>query len=247
MNIRKMLVICIALLSTVSFAGCDEEKNADFSENTELSENHSSEEKSITEDNSDVDVNENDSILATNGNYTVFLETIGGEVSYPQISGMENEDIQSKINDSLKKLESERYDLMNLQTERYVTSTKVNYFDNEILSLIHNAEFYFEETEDDPASSSTTVNINLKTGEELELQEVADIDKLAEKIYNNEGITILDGYENTSLEDILYEKHIEDTESVKRYLNSFTLDENKNIILSLPSSEGSVKILVENK
>lgn len=69
---------------------------------------------------------------------------------------------------------------------------------------------------DDPASSRTVINLNMETGEDIELTDIADTALLAEKIYNNDGITIVDGYDNAKLDDYLTDKYIQSAEDVKK-------------------------------
>lgn len=250
MYLRKTAFIITALVAAISVTGCAEKDNT---ESTDNSISSSAEEVSVssdTDNSSDNDdskpVSEEGQVLASNDSYTVYLENLGGEVFYPQISGMKDESIQAKLNDELKLLESERYELMKIQTERYVATSEVMYSDESTLSLHHTAEFYFEDA-NDPASSGTIINLNMETGEEIELTDIADTALLAEKIYNNDGVKIIDGYENAKLDDYLTERHIQSVEDIKQDIErgGFMLDENKNIIISLSTSAGIIRITVE--
>lgn len=248
MHSKKIIFVISTFLAVVSLTGCS---SNDTTENVSSNSSSTAEEIHSDTDNmsSEIDsfsTSEDSKVLVSNGSYTVYLENLGGEVFYPQISGMSDESVQTKINDKLKLLESERYELMQAETERYTASSEVNYSDESTLSLVHTAEFYYEEA-DDPAGSGTIINLNMETGEEIELTDIADTSALAEKIYNNDGVTIVDGYENAKLEDYMTSRHIESVDDVKADIErgSFLFDENKNIILSLSTSSGMIRIMVE--
>lgn len=249
MNLKKFSFVTVVLLTALVVTGCgsnDKTEDVSSSEASLASEKISSGIYEESDESGDSSLSENEKILASNDSYTVYLKNLGGEVFYPQVSGMSNESIQSSINDMLSSLEGERYELMKLQTERYVASSEVMYSDESTLSLYHTAVFYYEDP-DDPASSGTVINLNMETGEELELTDIADAALLAEKIYNNDGVVIIDGYENAKLDDYLTEKHIESAEDIKQDIErgSFMLDENKNIIIPLSTSAGIIRIMVE--
>lgn len=185
-------------------------------------------------DNSD---DSSETVIASAEGYDVVSVNLENEVYYAQIKGLSDETVQSEINDMLEDLEKSRH----APTKSYTAKPVVSYCGDDYLSIQQNAEF------NKGGSSSTIINLDMKTGEEFELGDIADLNEMAEKIYTDNSVTVLSGYEGASIQTYLEESHKESAEDILRDLDSchFYLDENKNIIITLCSSSGFMDVLVK--
>lgn len=132
----------------------------------------------------------------------------------------------------------------------YFAEPTVNYADNEKISIVQHAWFGYDSIEEargqDSSSVTTVINLNVKTGEKLELSDICDPSAIAEKIFNNDGIEIIDGYEGASVEDFINQFYIQSSEEVEEYIsNSFNFDENGNIFIHLSTEKGGFTVAVK--
>lgn len=133
----------------------------------------------------------------------------------------------------------------------YFAEPTVNYADNEKISIVQHAWFGYdsiEEARGEYLSSSTTViNLNIATGDELELSDFCNIPETAEKIFNNTDVEIIDGYEGASVEDYVNQTHIQTLEAVEEDLakRAFTFDKDGNLLISLNSGKGGFTVAVK--
>ncbi len=241
-NMKKFSLILAAVFAVVLCAGCSDSKKADSSSSS-LAESAESQTKVETETAA---VTTDRNMLAENSGYTVKLVELGENVLYPQVSGMSDEAVQKKINDYLNSIEAERFKVMQEYEQSYTATAVINYSDDSVLSLTQVALFN-DGNPDKPGSSETNVNFNMKTGEELKLSDFTDISELAEKIYNNQGVKVVDGYDNAKIEDFISEHNIKSAEDIKEYLEKamFIIDMDKNVLLNLSASKGYMDVLVE--
>lgn len=235
------------LLSVLTAAGCSsEEVSTNDAESNTVSDTAYAEQNELSDDEKKSDdENEKDEVLVSNENYSIRLEQLGEGVYYAQVSGMKDESAQEEMNEWLKNLEYERYMEMQYSEQIYTASPVINYADEEILSLVQRANFYTKEEFEsgilpEGGAVDTVLNYNMTTGEELRLSDITDTDKLAEKVYNNDGLTIIRG-SDTELYDYYcingtVDAIKEDFEDIMFYL-----DDEKNIILYL----GLVQVIVE--
>ena len=132
----------------------------------------------------------------------------------------------------------------------YFAEPTVNYAANEKISIVQHAWFGYDSIEEargqDSSSVTTVINLNVKTGEKLELSDICDPSAIAEKIFNNDGIEIIDGYEGASVEDFINQFYIQSSEEVEEYIsNSFNFDENGNIFIHLSTEKGGFTVAVK--
>ncbi|MGN0612869.1 MAG: hypothetical protein ACI4JB_03135 [Porcipelethomonas sp.] len=132
----------------------------------------------------------------------------------------------------------------------YSAAPTVNYADEKILSITQKALFGTEEQQKNESggSSTTCININMETGEELEISDIADTAGIAEKIYSQEGVTVIGDYENAGIDDFIEEKHIESAQDIKDYIGTYSsvsYDENGKLILGLSTSSGNVMVRID--
>lgn len=233
MNLKYTALISAAMLAVLTFADCGSDSS---SKNTSASHESSSDSDHSSDNDSKAKEKENSqTVIASADSYSVVAENLGDEVYYAQITGMSDEAVQESINKMLKECEESRH----MPTSNYSAMPEVFYCDDEILSMQLAAEFK------SGGSSITKFNINMKTGEDIELSDFVDFNALAEKLYNNDGITIVSGYDGASIPQFLEESHCETVEDVYKKLESVTFfyfDENKNVVLHLTSSSGTIDI-----
>lgn len=237
MYLHKIISIFTSLVIISSAVSCSLTK--ENNDNISTSSNEiSSKNANLTNNESSDKISKSKETLSTTDNYSVYLENIGENVFYAQISGMSNESIQNKVNERLKSLETDRYESMNTS---YNSTSVIYYSDKDVLSISQIASF------NEGGSSETVFNFNMETGEKIKLIDVADIDKLAQKIYNNDGVKIESSYDGAKIEDYTVGGFISSADDVKEDLKrcSFHFDENKNIILHLATASGLIQILVE--
>lgn len=241
-SMKRISLILAAVLAVIICAGCSDSKKTESSSSS-MAESAESQTDAETETAA---VTTDRNMLAENSGYTVKLVELGENVLYPQVSGMSDEAVQKKINDYLKSLEDEHFKVMQEYEQSYTATAVINYSDDSVLSLTQVALFN-DGNPDKPGSSETNVNFNMKTGEELKLSDFTDISELAEKIYSNQGVKVVDGYDNAKIEDFISGHDIKSAEGVKEYLEKamFIIDMDKNVLLNLSASKGSMDVLVE--
>ncbi len=179
-------------------------------------------------------------LLSETDTYTVSLLPLNddGTVSCAQISCLADADVQNRINQYLRTLEQDRLNSMN---GKYQAMPQVHYAGESILSLTQRAEF------DGGGYSRTPLNFDLTTGEEIELSDVADTRMLAERIFHNENITIVDGYSGASVQDFIEDEHMTCAEDVQEYIETyfFHFNEGGNIVIDLYTSKGLISVIME--
>lgn len=133
----------------------------------------------------------------------------------------------------------------------YFAEPTVNYADNEKISIVQHAWFGYDSIEEargeDLSSSTTVINLNIATGDELELSDFCNIPETAEKIFNNTDVEIIDGYEGASVEDYVNQTYIQTLEAVEEDLakRAFTFDKDGNLLISLNSGKGGFTVAVK--
>lgn len=179
-------------------------------------------------------------LLSETDTYTVSLFPLNKDetVYCAQISGLADTDVQNAVNAHLRTLEQDRLGSMN---GKYQAMPQVHYAGESILSLTQRAEFK------GGGYSRTPLNFDLTTGEEIELADITDTKMLAERIFNNENITIVDGYSGASAADFIEDKHMTCAEDVQEYIETyfFHFDEDGNIVIDLYTSKGQISVMVE--
>lgn len=182
-------------------------------------------------------------VIASADAYSVYLDYFEENIGYAQISGMSDTAVQEKVNEQLKSTEYSRYE----RSQNYESYAEVNYCDDSVLSLTQIAVFDGGSLETG-GYSLTHMNFNMETGEELELSDIADVNAMAEKFFNRDGVTVVDSYEGADIEQFFSEGYIESAADLCEYISgsSFTLDENKNIILRFPTEDGVINAYVES-
>ncbi len=188
--------------------------------------------------NSSVSKFDDEMVLASNDKYTVTMVKMGEDIYYARIAGMDNEKVQSDLNEKFKSLEESRY----TRTHNY-TAKPVILFSNEKILCINQTAYFGEDEQS--GSSQTVLSINMENGEELELSDVTDIDALAEKIFNNDGIMVVSDDVDASVEDFLKEHYFTSSGDVKEYLETygkFRYNENGELVIRLSSSAGIIEV-----
>lgn len=243
MKIKILASALTIALAAVSFTACGNDDNAasESIASESVSDDTVKEEESASQSDK-----EEKATIASTDSYSVYLSYFEEGIGYPQISGMSNEALQDKVNEYLKSMEASRYDTYGTSPRNYESYAEVNYCDDSVLSLTQIALFDGG-TLETGSYSLTGINLNMETGEELELSEIADIDVLAEKFYSNDGVVITDAYEGASIEDFISERYIESAEDMADYIagKSFSLDENKHAVISFSTENGIIHAYAE--
>ncbi len=258
MRYRILACILAASFAAVCSTGCDVKKaitsmdqNSSVPESDTLESTFPSSAPDETDHPSDsvppvesVTVSAED-VLASTDSYTVRLVRHEGEVHYAQIADLADENVQSALNEMLRTMETDRYEQMKQYDSSYSAMPVVHYADESVLSLTQTALFGL-----DPATagkSLTPLNFDMTTGEELELRDLADTQLLAEKIWQNDGITIVEGYDGAKLEDFTSLGHISSAADVQEYIETYTFsfDADKHIVLHLGTPKGQLKVIAE--
>lgn len=111
-------------------------------------------------------------------------------ITYPCISGLQNKEIQNKVNNLLKKdafreLELQDLPLLekgNLENIALSITYQISFQDNEYLSVKYLGDIYVKDSVY-PRSIFTTINIDLNNGNRLKLRDITNIDhEFVEKV-----------------------------------------------------------------
>lgn len=231
MKIKYLSLIISVMLSASLMTACGSD--------TEKNETSGTSNSSVSGADGESSEADDETVLASNDKYTVTMVKMDEDIYYAQISEMDNETVQSDLNEKFKSLEESRYE----RTHNYTAKPVILFSDEKILCI--NQTAYFGEDEDS-GSSQTVLSINMENGEELELSDVTDIDALAEKIFNNDGITVVSDDVDASIEDFLEEHYFTSADDVKKYLETygkFSYNENSELVIRLSSSAGIIEVI----
>lgn len=224
------IAVSFMLASTLISCGSDKTASDSSAQKESTSASVSEEEKtSINEEN----------VIASNDSYTVITEKLGDGVFYPRIKGMSNESLMTELNNKLYSLEQERYEAMS----DYTASPELLYSDETVLCINQVALF------NGGGRSETVLSIDMLTGNELKLADVADIAELSEKLYNNDGIKVVSSdAPDASIADFIDEKRFASAEDIADYLEThgkFRYDKNKNVVIMFFCSSGVIEVTAE--
>lgn len=226
LHMKKIGILLSAAVLLLTITGCDVKKTFE----------------TLAEPDTTVD-SQDELLLSETDTYTVSLLPLNADetVFCAQISGLADTAVQDKINEYLRTPEQDRLDALSANWQEYHAMPKVYYAGETILSLVLEAEY------SRGGYTHTPLNIDLTTGEEIKLADVADTKMLAEKIFNNDGVTIVDGYEGASVQDFIEDEHMTCAEDVQEYIETFFFhfDENGNIVIVLYTSKGQIDVIAE--
>ncbi len=181
-------------------------------------------------------------ILCETDTYTVSLLHLDTHESVycAQISGLADTAVQDTINEYLRTMEQERFNTLRANEVYYDAKPQVHYAGENILSLTQKVKYWGK-------YGYTQLNFDLTTGEKIQITDIADTKMIAERIFNNEGITIVDGYEGASVLDFIEDGQKTSAESVQAYieLNRYHFNENEEIVIDLQTDTGLISVMVE--
>ncbi len=238
MNKRFIIASIALLLAVAPITGCGD--NSIENSSASASSGEKKNEKSSDKE---------ENIIGETDAYTVYLDYFAKNIGYPQVKGMSDSALEEKINELLKSIEYSRfktYAEMNEEPD-YESYAEVNYCDDDVLTVTQMA-FFDGGTLETGGYSLTTVNLNMKTGEELELNDVlTDIDAAAEDFYNNNGVVIVNGYDGADINDFITERHIESIDDMAEYIAgaNFAIVGEKNVGIRFPTSDGGFLAYIE--
>ena len=204
---NKILAILLTLACALAvFAGCSANSSSSSSSGSaDASGSDSSGSSSQSEAVSSI----NHSMVTTD---TTQSDT-GLSVTYPEASKMDDETVQTAVNQLLKDTAlaaADRFDLTEAGASLAVENT-LSYINGSCMSVIFEGE-YTSDSQEKPTSLYYALNLDLSTGEVLDLSGLVDPDELAASILAG-GYTL-----STASDDELYDGQ-------KTYLESLTAEE----------------------
>lgn len=161
-----------------------EEESAIITKNTEETEVFSEEETEIA---AYADRIAGENIVFYNIVSSVYEDGVV-RVEYPQLTGMENEENQQKINENIRN--SVTNHILNENLSFYELSYETATKGNGIVSFIFRGSENHEGSAY-PVNLIKTLNINLNTGESIRLKDFADISSIVSSLEQADGYTVL--------------------------------------------------------
>lgn len=194
----KKKIIAVLLMVALLSAGCGSEEDGEMisSELSGITEESETEENTQT-----VSVEEE----ITNQPYEVEMVEFRKDelcnISYPQISGWENEEKQQEWNVIFEKCAEEAVQDME-EDDSVDMSFTIEEQTEDFLSM--SVSYYYDfKSAAHPSAAMKSFNINMKTGEKVTFADMADPKETAELLFNGtEGYCIL-GVDELTMQDIL--------------------------------------------
>lgn len=214
-KMKKTLAILLALACVLAvFAGCSSTSSSSSSTSSSSSSSSGSgssgaSDSSGSSSQSEVSSSINHSMVTTD---TTQSDT-SLSITYPEASKMDDETVQTAVNQLLKDTAmaaADRFDLTEAGASLTVENT-LSYINGSCLSVIFEGE-YAADSQEEPTSLYYALNLDLSTGEVLDLSALADPDELAASILAGEYTL------STASDDELYDGQ-------KAYLEALTADE----------------------
>ena len=179
MRINKRYVVMLLLLGLVACnIGCGKKKTIK-PKTTDIAKESSIETEPENINNNDTKYTIKTKSIVTNNIH----------VSYPQIIGLANTDVQNKWNNVIKnKVEA---GINNIGTkDTYVLSYKVKTQNEKMISLLMLGETATAATEYERYVFKYTVNIDIETGESIRLKDSVDTEKIANNLLKGKDYSV---------------------------------------------------------
>lgn len=254
MKKRKCLILLITCVVCLLFMfGCKKEKG-----NNEVDTTSVETEKAIT-GSSGIEVEDN-AYTSNDVNYTIKTKSIvttNINVSYPQIVGYNNTEIQKKWNDIIKsKVESDMNYIGSRDT--YYLSYTVKTQNEEMISILMFGESSNLSNDNKARIFKYTFNIDLETGAGIRLKDKVDTEKLASNMLAGKKYSLVAAdnnkfreyinlfYDKKELLDSLNEYDFSESFS---YAKGYTYFENGKIYLCMNVNQNlgnCIEILIDN-
>lgn len=201
-----------------------------------------------------VKVRENENLSSVSGNeYEVYGEKLG-DITYPQISNLEDQELEDKINENLSNVFEEDLDCAKIQ---YYSDAPEILFQNEDYLSVKTVLYYFNPNIGSGKTLSFPIyqTISLKTGELLQLDDFLEVsDELAQflldspvairAVKHENGDVIWD--ESLDIETRAYIKENISVEEMRVYLdeaNMYYDAEKYSVKCAFYLSEGEINIV----
>ncbi|WP_461205853.1 DUF3298 and DUF4163 domain-containing protein [Clostridium sp. DL1XJH146] len=207
MNKKTILLLSVFTTGILLFTACgnDASNNTGNTGNTVTAEEQEDVDTNNSSEKDDYELKDIKNV-GINGNFEY-------DITYPEVSGITNVEVQGKINNLIKEKFAIDESSIDDSKETYTITYKTQQKTSEILSLEINSSLYFDGAAH-PNNAIDAITIDMKTGEEIKLQDLfkADVD-----------------YE-TSLNEIL-KKRMEETE-YQLYEEYNGIEENQSFYLT---------------
>ena len=229
---KKILIILIGICMCIVAFGCNK-NNKKTSKRANMITGSSIE--TIPEN-----INNNDA------KYTIKTKSIvtnNIHVSYPQIIGMDNSDIQNKWNGIIKnKIEAGINNIGNKDT--YVLSYKVKTQNEKLISILVEGETSSASTNYERYIFKYTFNIDVETGESIRLKDIVDTEKIAKNFISGRNYSVKDADNSVFREYInLFYK---DKDGIKEDLNNYDFGEDMQFAIGYSYVESGSTYLCVN-
>ena len=217
-NTKKVLAIVLAIACvTAAFAGCSSTSSTSGSSGSSSSSSGSDVSDSSSASDSSSDSSSQSEVTSSINHSMVTTDTTQSDttqsITYPELSRMDDETVQTAANQLLADTAlaaSDWFDLTEDGASLAVENT-LSYINGSCLSVIFEGT-YTSDSQEEPTSLYFALNLDLATGEVLDLASVVDMDELAASILAGDYTL------STSSDDELYD-------SQKEYLESLTAEE----------------------
>ena len=231
-KVSKKVVMLLLVGICISAIGCGEKVNNKKAEKEDILTGSSIE--TVPES-----INNNDA------KYTIKTKSIvtnNIHVSYPQIIGMENSEIQNKWNNIIKaKVEAGINNVGNKDT--YVLSYKVKTQNEKMISILIEGETSSAATDYDKYVFMYTFNIDVETGECIRLKDRVDTEKIATNFMAGKRYSVKNA-DNSVFREYL-NLFYKDKDSIRDDLNNYDFGENMGFVRGYSYFEsGSVYLCV---
>ncbi|MBE5934206.1 MAG: DUF4163 domain-containing protein [Lachnospiraceae bacterium] len=216
MNIKKLYLTGMLLSLVFALQGCKENKEI------KKPNNDIAKESSIETEPENINNNDTTYTIKTKS-----IVTNNIHVSYPQIIGLGNAEIQNKWNNIIKnKVDA---GINNIGTkDSYVLSYKVKTQNEKVISLLMIGETATASTDYDKYTFKYTFNIDIETGESIRLKDSVDTEKVASQLLKGNNYSVKDAQDSVFREYLtLFYKN---TKQLCEDLNTYDFGENMEYV-----------------
>jgi len=194
-NFKSISILLILLVGTFLSVGCTKQDNVNSTNENVVSNNNSYTTESVT------------NIFNT----TIYEEDVSLEITHPQIKGLENKELENKINETIKDEFLGVQSLLAAETNVVDESFEIISKTPDILSIKYN--YVTSNDNIKKYEHFETININMKNGESIEIQNlfkseesVEKVQSIVEDIIKNQNLNIENPIGNEDIYEEIYFK-----------------------------------------